>query len=287
MNKQKIVAGTAQLGFQYFHKEKITKKRSKKILETLVKNNVKMLDTASSYGKSEEFIGDFLKKNNHKFIICTKLRKSYSKNRLKFKDNIKESIFNSLRRLEVKKIDYFFIHNYEDMNKFASNELLKFKSRKVLKNIGASIYTINDYKKCLNLNFNILQIPFNFIDHRFLKIIRKDRKHKFFVRSILLRGNIQKNNISFPSKKKFKELKKNLDIFKKKYGFKNYFDLNFSFIKSFKKINFVIIGFKNVNQIKILSNFEKIKPMNKIEINELQQIVKKSKIENDIDLRFW
>ena len=42
-----------------------------------------------------------------------------------------------------------------------------------------------------------------------------------------------------------------------------------------------------MNQIKILSNFEKIKPMNKIEINELQQIVKKSKINNDIDLRFW
>ena len=59
MNKQKIVAGTAQLGFQYFHKEKITKKRSKKILETLVKNNIKILDTASSYGKSEEFIGNF------------------------------------------------------------------------------------------------------------------------------------------------------------------------------------------------------------------------------------
>ena len=164
------------------------------------------MDTASSYGKSEEFIGNFLKKNNHKFILCTKLRKSYSKNRLKFKDNIKESIFSSLKKLEVKKIDYFFIHNYEDMNTLASNELLKFKSRKVLKNIGASIYTINDYRKCLNLNFDILQIPFNFIDHRFLKIIRKDRKHKFFV-DLFLRGNIQKILFLSPPKK-FKELKK-------------------------------------------------------------------------------
>ena len=63
--------------------------------------------------------------------------------------------------------------------------------------------------------------------------------------------------------------------------------MNFSYIKTFKKINFVIIGFKNVNQIKIVSDFKKIRPMSKIEINELQQIVKKSNIENDIDLRFW
>ena len=40
-------------------------------------------------------------------------------------------------------------------------------------------------------------------------------------------------------------------------------------------------------KLKIVNDFKKIKPMNKIEINELQQIVKKSKINNDIDLRFW
>ena len=159
MIKQKIVAGTAQLGFKYFHKEKITKKRSRKILQTLVKNKIKILDTANSYGKSESFIGDFSKISKQKFIICSKLKKSFSKNLLILKKNIEESILSSLNKLKVKKIDYFFIHNHTDLKKSVSNELLKFKLNKKLKNIGASIYTINDYKKCNNLNFDILQIP--------------------------------------------------------------------------------------------------------------------------------
>ena len=136
-----------------------------------------------------------------------KIKKILFKNRLKFKDNIKESIFSSFEEISKKKIDYFFIHNYEDMNTLASNELLKFKSRKVLKNIGTSIYTINDYRKCLNLNFDILQIPFNFIDHRFLKIIRKDRKHKF-CKIYFVKRKYSKKYYFFSSKKKFKELKK-------------------------------------------------------------------------------
>ena len=287
MIKQKIVAGTAQLGFKYFHKEKITKKRSIKILKSIVKNKINILDTANSYGKSESYIGDFSKINKHKFIICSKLKKSFSKNPLRLRKNIKESILSSLNKLKVKKIDFFFIHNDTDLNKLVSKELLKFKLKKYLKNIGASIYTINNYKKCLELNFDILQIPFNFIDHRFLRVIKNDTKHVFFARSILLRGNIKKDNISLPSKKKFLKLIENLSKFKKKHGFKNFLDLNFSFIKSFRKINYVIIGFNKANQAKVVKEFEKSRPMNKIQIKELVEIVKNSKIENSIDLRFW
>lgn len=287
MNNQKIVAGTAQLGFKYFHKEKITENRSKKILNTIYKNKIRILDTANGYGKSESYIGNFLKKNNVNFIICTKLKKSYSKSAAKLRSNIQLSIFESLNKLQVKNIDFYFIHHLIDLKKPVIKELFKFKQSKVLKNIGASIYTVNDYKKCLNFNLDILQIPLNFIDHRFLSVVKNDKKHKIFIRSVLLRGNINKNQLILPKSKKFKNLNKNLIKFKKKYKFDNFYDLNFSFIKSFKKISYVIIGFKNEKQIEIINHYKKIKPMNKKCLNELLKIVKKANIEKFIDLRNW
>ena len=82
-------------------------------------------------------------------------------------------------------------------------------------------------------------------------------------------------------------MNKNLIKFKKKYKFDNFYDLNFSFIKSFKKISYVIIGFKNEKQIEIINHYKKIKPMNKKCLNELLKIVKKANIEKFIDLRNW
>lgn len=90
-----------------------------------------------------------------------------------------------------------------------------------------------------------------------------------------------------PSKKKFINLKKELKIFKKKYNYKNYYQLNFSFIKAFKNINYIIFGFENHRQVNIVKYFNKSAPMRTQALNELIEIVKRLNIKSDIDLRNW
>ena len=48
-----------QIGKKYFSNEKITQKRANQILNSAIKNKINFIDTASDYGKSEQFIGNF------------------------------------------------------------------------------------------------------------------------------------------------------------------------------------------------------------------------------------
>ena len=58
----RIILGTAQFGIPYGisnKKGKIPKKEIFKILDYAFRKNIRYLDTASGYGKSEQIIGDF------------------------------------------------------------------------------------------------------------------------------------------------------------------------------------------------------------------------------------
>ena len=78
-----------------------------------------------------------------------------------------------------------------------------------------------------------------------------------------MRGNIKKNNILLPKKNKYSTLLKKIELFRKEYNYKNYYDLSFSFINSFKSISYFILGFQKAKQLKLLRSFQRAKPMNK------------------------
>lgn len=132
MKKFKIVAGAAQLGFNYFHKNKITQTRAFKLLDTFKKNKIKIIDTAPVYGKSEFFIGSYISQKKSKFVLCSKLKKSFiKKNIKKTKNNIGLSIKNSLNRLKNSFISYYFIHDLNDLNAVVVKTLSKYKKKKL------------------------------------------------------------------------------------------------------------------------------------------------------------
>ena len=133
--------------------------------------------------------------------------------------------------------------------------LKKLKKKNLVSKIGISIY---DPKE---LDFiwpfwkpDIVQCPFNIVDKRiyesgWLNRLKKN-KIEIHVRSIFLQGLLLKNEKSIP--KKFKKWE---NIFKELNSYcddENILKIQvcINFIKSFKKISYVVIGFENILQIK-------------------------------------
>ena len=81
------------------------------------------------------------------------------------------------------------------------NSLLKLKKRKLIKNIGVSVYTVAELNKILKMfKIDVVQIPINLLDNRFIKnsinrvfkncniSIHRDRYFDFFYIDDLLQG---------------------------------------------------------------------------------------------------
>ena len=69
----KLVIGSAQLGMKYglFNNKKISNSEFKKIEKLVFKSNINFIDTAISYGNSENIIGNSKLKNLN---IITKIK---------------------------------------------------------------------------------------------------------------------------------------------------------------------------------------------------------------------
>lgn len=286
----KIVAGTAQIGLKYGNSEnKVSQKRANLLLQRLIKKKINYLDTANAYGLSEYYIGNFCKKNNVNFKIITKLKPFISKKKENIINYIDENIKKSLRNLGLTIIDYYLIHDIKNLNKKVVSHLFEYKKKGIIKNIGVSIYTLNDFKKVKKFKeINTVQIPFNLIDQQFYDIINLNKKYTIFVRSILLRGNIKKTSIALPLKNKYLKLVKELSKLKLKFKKKDYISLSMSFIKSFKNINYIVLGFQNKNQLDLINIYNKAIPLKKRQLLEIKEITKNyKKLSKDIDLRNW
>ena len=80
------------------------------------------------------------------------------------------------------------MHNSADLfnSKILYNHLKKFTSSGIIKNLGVSIYNPSELKKLNKYKeINCVQLPFNLIDHRWIKFLNKANNNlKIFIRSI-------------------------------------------------------------------------------------------------------
>lgn len=186
---KKIVIGTAQFGMKYGVSNKIGKIKSSEIFKILnySKNNgIKYLDTANAYKKSENEIGNYLKKTKNKFNVITK----YS---LKNNLTLEDQFFNSLKSLGCVP-NIILAHSYKDyLNPNFHKIIKKIKKKYFIKYVGVSLYNVNELNKILKYKKpDIIQIPLNILDKSFLnKDILKNLKRKKILihgRSIFLQG---------------------------------------------------------------------------------------------------
>ena len=260
----KLVIGSAQLGMNYglFNNRKINHKEFKKIEKLVFKSKINFIDTAISYGNSENIIGSSKLKNLH---IITKIKLPSKKN-IQVRDWALKEISKSLYKLKIKKIYGVLIHDYKDLlGKYGKDYLLslqELKKKKIIKKIGISIYDSHEIKKIWKFwKPDLIQVPFNPLDNRILDsgwfdVFRKF-KVKIFARSIFLQGLLINEDNSFIINKNYLIL---LNKFKN-WCYKNNISLLqacIHFVKQFKKIDYLVVGFNNYNQLKeIIDVFNK------------------------------
>lgn len=282
----KLVLGTVQFGKNYglVDGKKIKNPEFKKIEKLILRSDIKFIDTSINYGDSEKIIGN---SNLNKLDIITKIK--LPKKNINVEQWVEKKIFSSLAKLKVNKIYGVLIHDYKDLSGARGRKYLKYlyylKDKKIIQKIGVSIYSPNDLKKIWSFwKPEIVQIPLNVLDQRFLKsrwiATLKKFKILIFVRSSFLQGLLLSDYRSYPRFKKFYKI---LD------KFSNWCKLNdisrlqacVDFIKIKKNIDYLVIGFNNCSQFReILKSFEN-KKITKIPNNFITNNL------NLIDPRRW
>jgi uncharacterized protein len=251
---KKIALGTVQFGLKYGINNKsgeIDYSRVNDILNLANKSGIDTLDTAYDYGSSEIKIGNSLKNSKKDFRIISKIPDCEP-------GKVRKYFYESLSRLNQDKIYGCLIHHFENFksNKEIYSELEKLKSEGSIKKTGFSLYYPSelDFLFNANIDFDIVQIPLNVLDQRFLNhlLLLKDRNIEVHCRSVFLQGlllmdenKISNNFCEIPDKIKYlKELSKQYNISVK--------DLCINFIINNDAISKLVIGIDNINQLKEL-----------------------------------
>jgi aryl-alcohol dehydrogenase-like predicted oxidoreductase len=193
MSLQKLALGTVQFGLNYGINNNsgiVSEEEIKKILDLAYANNIQLLDTAYAYGLSEEKIGKLLD-GKKEFKIVSKLPEC----RL---EQVEKIFNNSLEKLKTNKIYGYLFHSFQNFKEKEEiwNIFKKLKNENKIDKIGFSLYFPQELEHLLNENidFNILQVPYNILDQRFAGYFDelKNRNIEVHVRSIYLQGLLLK-----------------------------------------------------------------------------------------------
>ena len=255
MKFNNLIIGCANVGQKYGINKKIIKKKEfQKIYKLAIKKKIYSFDTATDYGESEKVLGNVINSNIKKIRLISKLPKSNDKN---YYNKIEKSIKRSLKNLNAETLFAIHIHDPNLLikkNKFQIYQaLLKAKQKKLIKNIGVSVYEEQELKKILSyFKIDIIQIPVNILDHRFLKknLLKKIKRQvkEIHVRSIFLKGLLLKNKLTRPKYFNKWSIFKKVDTFFEKNNF-NRLDFCLNFVRNIKEIDKIIIGVSSKKQL--------------------------------------
>ena len=206
----KIGLGTVQWGLTYGisnHLGQTKQEEVSRILAYAKAVGIKVIDTARSYGESEQVLG---KHDLAEFKIITKipsLKAQYVDHAL-VGASLEESFLESLHALGVERVQGLLVHDCNDLfTQFGEtiiNSLQKLKSLGKVGKIGVSIYNSNQILKVLELfKPDIVQLPFNVFDQRLLhdgtlSVIR-NIGIEIHARSIFLQGLLLMKADEIPS----------------------------------------------------------------------------------------
>lgn len=263
MTKKKLILGTVQFGLNYGinnTKGKPSSENIKNILDTAYKNGIYLLDTAEAYGDSQEKIGEYHLNSSNKFEIITKF--SATVKNLPF--NITERIKKNIATLQVNNLYCYMFHSFKDFDSYFKSfhkDLSSLKKEGIIKKIGVSLYTNQEFEKVLKFDdIDLIQLPFNLLDNTTKRgeILSKAVKKgiEIHTRSVFLQGLFFKKTTDLSGN--LKPLNKNFDklhnLCSDSYKMN---DLALNYVHSQEKIDKVLIGVDTVDQL--LDNLSSIK----------------------------
>lgn len=268
---KKIIIGSAQFGNAYgiSNLKKISlAKDIKKIVKICEKKKINTIDISEQY---------------YDFKIKNKLIK-------KFKNKIYKVTGSSVEdyKIKINKIlnndsnTYcIMFHNPKILKKKYLKKLIQslveYKKKGKIQNIGISLYDKEEFWLCLKIfkkNIDIIQLPINILDRRFLdnKILKNIKKYKIEIhaRSIFLQGLLLMNK-----RPSYFDAWKDLFYDWDRISPKKKLTACLNFVKRLKVIDKIILGFLSHKElIQILNVFNKKANYNKF----------KNFFSNDLDL---
>ena len=177
-----FILGTAQYSGNYgiANSNRVTNKIATNVLNKAIELGINTIDTSAAYGNAHKIIGQ----NKHKFKIQTKIKELINL----------EMQFNSIQTdLRSQIIDVVYLHDSKMAHASVSElmPLLNLRGSRYT-HLGISVYTLEEYRKALNLGvFQFIQIPINILDRKFNQNERKfasKKDVKLIARSVLLQG---------------------------------------------------------------------------------------------------
>lgn len=197
-NNDRLVLGTVQFGLNYGIAN-ISGKPDQTVINNIVsqalENNIYEFDTAQGYGESEKALGFAIKQHRlkDKARIISKISlesDDVSMSSLRF------LIVRSIKNLQIERLYVVMLHKEEQLDIWEDGlgQLLSLSVKEgLVKHIGVSVYTPERALQALDCkNLNIVQIPSNILDDRFLDagvFEKADRLNKtIYIRSVFLQG---------------------------------------------------------------------------------------------------
>ena len=174
----KIALGTVQFGLNYGISNttgQVPAEEIQKILEFCKKNEIDTLDTAQGYGNSEKVLSQF---DLSSFKVITKL----------IGDARLET---SLDNLKLSSVYGLMFHRENECNDETWKLFESYKSQRMVKKIGVSVYTPKILEDLINrYPIEIVQFPMNIVDQSFIPLLPKlkEKNIEVHTRSTFLQG---------------------------------------------------------------------------------------------------
>lgn len=252
-----LILGTVQFGQKYGVSNnfgKTNQETVQDILKLAKKNKVNFLDTASAYGNVETLLGNIGVNN---FDVISKLM-PISKEIYNIDEWVNQSVLEILKNTQKKKLHALLIHHAKDLlTKNGSSLYKSLKKQKeigLIDKIGISVYDPEDLEVIIkNFNFDIVQLPLNIFDKRFLEnnmlFSLKKLGIEIHVRSIFLQGLLLMDEKNIPAQ--FSSGKPILKKWNEWLATKNITAVEacLYFVKSCKYVDKILVGVQNEKQL--------------------------------------
>lgn len=258
----KLALGTAQFGIDYGVSNtngETPLDKMADILEVAKISDVKFIDTAFEYGNAEKKLG---KIGLTDFKIITKLPAENSLSAEKVTEWLTTCLDCSIGKLKCQSLYALLFHRSETITSKNVDEINDFFFKKsatgLVKKVGVSVYNPDELSRLDSIGFDyqIVQIPFNILDRRFLTTgwfsILKDRGVEIHSRSCFLQGLLLMKNKDRPAYfNKWRAIWSQWDEYLF-YSKVSPVEASLAFTLSSESIDKVIVGVNNLTQLREL-----------------------------------
>ena len=195
--KLQIALGTAQFGSAYGISNKIGKPplvEVQKLLDLAKKSGVSYLDTAPTYGDSQQIIGQTKPED---WQLITKVSTFGLSPKQSLSKSLDKQLKVTLRSLHVERLHTVLLHNVFDRNDKNNAELFQrfkdWKSLGYIEKFGFSVYSSGEIEDIYSVGVpDVLQVPLNVADRRLIEdgslIAAKSKGTQIHARSAFLQG---------------------------------------------------------------------------------------------------